>query len=258
MRAWLAVMLLACGNDDDPPAPPPPAPTPMFLVGDLASDLQDACAAPMLADLLGRPHWSLRVDERHWSDVDDGIPDELAASITVDARGAEWVDPAYQERLELSPKQVLDALGLSCHRPDDAPGALGGRRYELAYGAASPAMVLIDEWSPAGQALRAVMDPARARYIASRVADARAATLVLRGEQYDGERWTHVTVTARSGTLSIDPDNSGAAIGDPDMVQVPSTGPRTCRRPTPATTACCSGRSTRTTSVRTSTTSVTR
>ena len=176
MRAtWIPLALFIGCSGKKAPAPPPPSP---------------------LQALLATTNASIAVQARRWTDVDTGEPDPVEQEITLDDRVL-WTEHS-RRFLELSASErdaLVAAAALSL-----APPATRSSAFEVRYVSVS---VRLPTDAPATREMLRILDVARARYIASRMPEARTMTLELHGHWRGGpQRWGpwQLTVTP-DGTM---------------------------------------------------------
>jgi hypothetical protein len=151
------------------------------LAGEVGAD---PCAGPALREIVKHAAWSLTLEEREWDDVVDDNPDELIASVKLDAQNATWSDGDLPQTMELEAGErgeLLAALQRSCERTSNGNG-YSGYYLTIAYGAGAAAITLPSESRAAIDAI-AVLDRVRARYVAHRLPSARIMTLRLVGPE---------------------------------------------------------------------------
>jgi hypothetical protein len=178
-------------------AAPAPEPRPAYLaLGGTLVDLAAAnegpgCFAPMLDELRGHPHWSIRIDDLEWDDVIDDEPDERHASLVIDAESATWRDDALPQVAALTAAERRDALAafaLDCRVDESLPrNGFGGHYIGVALGEDGPHATTFPSNSPVAVRLLELFGAIRARYVAARAEDLRGFSLELAG-MWRGDR----------------------------------------------------------------------
>lgn len=166
MRAtWIPLaFLVGCGSKDTPaPAPtPPPRPT------------------PPLVTLLASRDASLAVQARRWTDVVTSAPDPIEQEITLDKQ-VSW--SAGSRSIELTDRErdaLVAAAALSTARPAEPAKGFEGRYVTVS--------IRLPTDAPATVEMLRILDAARARYVASRMPEARTMTLELHGHWRGGPK----------------------------------------------------------------------
>ena len=206
----------------------------VHLAGTSDSLDEDTCAGPALREITKHPNWKLTLQEREWDDVVDDNPDELIATITVDARNASWTDGDLPQSIELTREeraQLLEAAERSCVRTGPGNGYTG-YYVTISYGPVAHAAIELPSMSRAALDAISVFDGVRARYVANRLPSAQVMKLTLTGPRHYDEAWKRHTVTVHSDGRVLDEDGQAleplAALDLVDVLdwalQLPATG----------------------------------
>jgi hypothetical protein len=194
-RTWIPLaFLVGCGSNDAP-APPPSAPP-----------------APLLPALLATRDASIVVQARRWTDVFTGDPDPIEQELTLGEQ-VSWSEGSRS--LELTDRErdaLVAAAALSAARPAEPSGAFEGRYVTVS--------IRLPTDAPATLEMLRILDAARARYVASRIPEARTMTLELHGHWRGGpERWGPWQLTVSPDGTMRELDES-TQLDDADRVAV--------------------------------------
>jgi len=173
----LAIVVVGCGSKDTP-APAPSAPPP-----------------PPLPTLVAIRDGRIAVQARRWTDVVTSAPDPIEGEITLDKQ-VSWSERSRS--VELTDRErdaLIAAAALSAARPADPPGAFEGRYVTVS--------IRLPTGAPATVEMLRILDAARARYVASRMPEARTMTLELHGHwRGSSEGWSPWQLTVSpDGTM---------------------------------------------------------
>lgn len=196
MRAtWIPLaFLVGCGSKDTPapaPSPLPPPPLPALVA------TRDA---------------SIAIQARRWTDVVTAAPDPIEQEITLDKQ-VSWSERSRSLALTDRERDALvAAAALSTARPAESSSAFEGRYVTVS--------IRLPTGAPATVEMLRILDAARARYIASRIPEARTMTLELHGHWRGGptpwEPW-QLTVSP-DGMMRVLEDST--QLDDADRVAV--------------------------------------
>jgi hypothetical protein len=190
-----------------PPAQAAP-PRVVQLAGTWDTIDEQTCAGPALREITKHPNWKLTLQEREWDDVADDNPDELIATVTIDAQTASWADGDLPQSIELTREeraQLLEAAERSCARIRPGNGH-NGYYVTLSYGPVEHEAIELPSDSRAAIDAIAVFDRVRARYVANRLSSAQVMKLTLTGPRRIDAAWKRHTVTVHSDGRVTDED----------------------------------------------------
>ena len=189
-----------------------------FLVGCGSKDTPaPACApsalpAPPLPTLLATRDARIAVQARRWTDVVTGAPDPIEQEIALDKQ-VSWSERSRS--LELTDRErdaLIAAAALSAARPADPSRAFEGRYVTVS--------VQLPTGAPATLEMLRILDAARARYIASRIPEARTMTLELHGYWRGGsEGWSPWQLTVSPDGMMRELEQS-TPLDDEDRIAV--------------------------------------
>jgi len=155
-----------------------------FLVGceskDTPAPAPSALPTPRLSTLLATRDASIAVQARRWTDVVTAAPDPIEQEITLDKQ-VSWSERSRS--LELTDRErdaLVAAAALSAVPPADPSRAFEGRYVTVS--------IRLPTGAPATLEMLRIVDAARARYIASRIPEARTMTLELHGHWRGGPK----------------------------------------------------------------------
>jgi hypothetical protein len=164
--------------------------------------------------MMAVPNASIAVEARRWTDVFTGRPDPIEQQITFSdgrvtwtARGARTFDMTAADR-----DALLAAATRSMARPANLERAFEGRYVTVS--------VQLPTGSPATLEVLRILDGVQARYVATRIAEARTMTLELHGHRRNsGNEWEpwRLTVTRDGKVPEISPTTQ---LDDTDHVAV--------------------------------------
>jgi hypothetical protein len=190
MNTWIPVALLVgCGTKDAPRPPPPPLPA-----------------------LLATHDASIAVQARRWTDVVTAAPDPIEQEITLDTQVA-WSERSHSFELTDREREALVAAAALSAAPPAAPSRAFEGRYVTV-------TLRLPTGAPATLEMLRILDAARARYIASRLPEARTMTLELHGYWRGGpEHWQPWQLTVSPDGTMHELDRS-TPLDDADRVAV--------------------------------------
>jgi hypothetical protein len=181
----------------------------------------EPCIGIAVRELMRHPNWSFRLDELIWTDVVSDDPDELRASITIDAAGGEWRDGKLAwQRVALTAAEhdaAIAALTAPCAYREQHNNGFSGHYIGVAFGTTAPISAKVNSTSEASEAFVTLTNKVRDRYVASRLADANHMRIRLAGMRDRGEGWQPFTVDLRDRELRVNGDSEGT-LDDEDLV----------------------------------------
>jgi hypothetical protein len=191
VRLYWIPFAFVVGCDSNGTPAPPSAPSPSA-----------ATTATPLRETIAAPNASIVVEARRWTDVVTDRPDPVEQQIefsggrvTWTARGARPLELTAADR-----DALLAAATRSIARPPNPERAFEGRYVTV--------RVQLPTGSPATLEMLRILDGVRARYVASRIAEARTMTLELHGHRRNsGNEWEpwQLTVTRDGKVPEISP-----------------------------------------------------
>jgi hypothetical protein len=194
---WIPLaFLVGCGSKDPPAPAPSPLPPP-----------------PPLPALVATRDASIAIQARRWTDVVTADPDPIEQEIALDKQ-VSWSERSRSLALTDRERDALvAAAALSAAPPAQPTGAFEGRYVTVS--------IRLPTGAPATLEMLRILDAARARYIASRIAEARTMTLELhgywRGGPNDWRPW-QLTVSP-DGTMHVEREGA-TQLDDADRVAV--------------------------------------
>ena len=197
---WVPLALVVGCETNKPVATAPPA-----TAATLTTPLRDTMAAP---------NASIAVEARRWTDVVTGRPDPVEQQIEFSEGRVTWTAPGARPLVLTTADRdaLLAAATRSMARPPNPERAFEGRYVTVS--------LRLPTGAPATLEMLRILDGARARYVASRIAEARTMTLELHGHRRNsGNQWEKwkLTVTRDGKVPEISPTTQ---LDDADHVAV--------------------------------------
>jgi hypothetical protein len=160
---WIPLAFLVGCESNDTPAPAPSTPL-----------------TRPLPTLLASRDGSIAVQARRWTDVVTAAPDPIEQEITF-GKQVSWLEGSRSLEVTDREREALVAAAALSAAPPAAPsGAFEGRYVTVS--------IRLPTGAPATLEMLRILDAARARYIASRIPEARTMTLELHGHWRGGPK----------------------------------------------------------------------